>query len=617
MKTFTCTLFASIFALTLPTSLFAFNGTLPGSGTQLDPYLIEDYLDFMAFTSSDNAALYWNSGTYTTLNSDINFTEENFSSALIAPDTDPTEDFQGIPFQASFDGNGHTISNLKITGAPDDFIGLFGMIGPDGIVKNLGVDNINITASSSSINIGGLAAQNSGSISNCYTKGYIKANDNAGGLCGTNYSGTISNCYSTVSMVVASSSYRFGGFCGYNRTGAIIDKCYFAGNVTFGTSSTYMNSFCGYNSQSSPATISNCFWDADVCDWPYDEGYATESNTAEMKTKTTFTDAGWDFSYSDGSLADWAIYPGSYPKLAWENTVAYSGETTLYKEVGSTNIQFAIDIFCSVNQTIGWTVTGHEESFLVDSISTETGSSTGPDDITTLIIYCTDFAYPIGSYSETLTITAGNGDSIDIPLKLNIYRPVNLTDFAQLAQFWLNTDCDLPEAPCAAADFYIDGSIDISDLNLFTENWLGIETPYIKPTPFDGFESGDFSALPWVNSDDAPWTVVTDSANDGSYSAKSGPIPGGGTYSSLLQLTIDTELTNISFAVKTQCSSYFTKFYFYIDDEAIETFNGMTDWQTKTYEIEPGEHKFRWFYMNMSPDNDPEKCAWIDDIKLY
>ena len=615
MKIFACAILVSFFALTLPTSLYSANGTITGDGSETTPFIIEDYLDFTTFTSTDNASLYWASGSYTTLNCDITFTEQNFSSALIAPDTESTDDFQGLPFQGTFNGNGHTITNLRFTNTPNDFIALFGLIGSDGTVKNLGIKNVNITASSS-INIGGLAAQNSGTISNCYTTGYIKANNNAGGLCGTNYSGTISNCYSKVSMVVESNAYRFGGFCGYNRTGALIDKCYFAGNVTFGNSSTYMNSFCGNNSQSSPATISNCFWDADVCDWPYDEGYATESTTAEMKTKATFTDAGWDFSYSDGTLADWAIYPNSYPQLAWQNSIAYSGETTLYKEIGSTNIQFTLDIFCSVEQTINWTASVPPESFLISSISTETGNSSGPDDITTLYLNCREFAYPAGTYTETITITADNGDSIEIPLQLHIYSPVDLTDFAQLAQFWLNTDCDMPGASCAAADFYIDGVIDISDLNLLTANWLGIEIPSIKPTPFDGFESGDLSALPWVNSTTAPWTVVTDSANDGSYSARSGPLPGG-TYSSLLQLTLDSELTNISFAVKTQCSSYFTTFYFYIDDESVDSFSGMTDWQTRTYEIEPGEHKFRWFYMNLVPDNDPEKCAWIDDVKIY
>ena len=616
MKAYPCLLLALFTALFMTATLHAANGTIPGTGTEQNPYLIEDYLDFIAFADPENSH-YWGSESHIKLTSNITLTVEFFSSTPIAPDMDSiSDDFQGIPYEGTFDGNGHTISNLTITNTSNDYIGLFGMIGPGAAVKNLGVENIDITTSSSSIHVGGLAAQNSGTISNCYTKGYIKADNNAGGLCGTNYTGTITNCYSTVSMGVAGSADTFGGFCGYNGHDGLIDRCYFAGNLSNIGNGYSINSFCGYNSQSYPATISNCFWDADVCDWPDDEGYATESTTAEMQTKSTFTDAGWDFSYVDSTPADWIIYPVNYPQLTWEKKIAYSGQPSISKPVGTATIEIDIDVFCPVDQTINWTISGHHGSDIIENVYPEAETSTGPDDITTVTITFTDAMLPEGIYNETLTITANNGDSIDVPLELNIYSPVSITDFAALAQFWLLTDCELPDAPCADADFFIDGTIDISDLNLLTDNWLGIEVPLVKPTPFDGFESGDFATLPWINNDTAPWTVVTDSTNDGLYSARSGPLPGG-VYSSLLKLTIDSEFTNISFAVKNQCPSYFTNFYFYIDDEAIEKFSGITDWQTKSYIIEPGEHKFQWFYMNLTPDSDPNKCAWIDDVKLY
>jgi hypothetical protein len=69
------------------------------------------------------------------------------------------------------DGQGHTISNLTI--APNDFstnnIGLFATIGPSGIVRNLTLDQVSVTANRSVKGgqfVGTLAGQNAGLISN-------------------------------------------------------------------------------------------------------------------------------------------------------------------------------------------------------------------------------------------------------------------------------------------------------------------------------------------------------------------------------------------------------------------------------------------------------------------
>jgi len=63
-----------------------------------------------------------------------------FDKAVIAPDTDPSDQysqFQGVPFSGVFDGNGHMISRLTITG--EDYLGLFGQLASGAEVKNLGV----------------------------------------------------------------------------------------------------------------------------------------------------------------------------------------------------------------------------------------------------------------------------------------------------------------------------------------------------------------------------------------------------------------------------------------------------------------------------------------------
>jgi hypothetical protein len=75
----------------------------------------------------------------------------------------------------------------------------------------------------------------------------------------------------------------------------------------------------GYNYGS----LTACFWDIQTSGRSNGVGYgssggATGKTTDLMQTLSTFTDAGWDFSTTDGDPADWQMPPSSYPRLAWE-----------------------------------------------------------------------------------------------------------------------------------------------------------------------------------------------------------------------------------------------------------------------------------------------------------
>ena len=167
-------------------------------------------------------------------------------------------------FRGSFDGQGHIIKNLTITGDTHRrHNGLFGYIHLAEI-KNLGLENINIDIINSDINnnsyIGGIYGRGSYSdISNCYTSGSISftfpaeimTGDNEGifdiymeigGICGENSSSKISNCYNQadISTLCNSSVYPYvpivatadlGGICG-ESINSIISSCYNIGNLS-------------------------------------------------------------------------------------------------------------------------------------------------------------------------------------------------------------------------------------------------------------------------------------------------------------------------------------------------------------------------------------------------
>ncbi|MCK4639941.1 MAG: T9SS type A sorting domain-containing protein [Candidatus Marinimicrobia bacterium] len=213
-----------------------------------------------------------------------------------------------IKFTGSYNGQGHTIDGLFINRASTDYVGLFGNIGfdPSAEIYNIGVTNVDITGND---NVGGLVGWNfaNSTISNCYATGSVTGNSVVGGLVGINYymNSTISNCYATVSVTGNS---HVGGLVGgnYNST---VSNSYATGSVTGGSS---FGGLVGWNN----STVENSFWDTETSGRS-SSASGTGKTTAEMKTESTFTSAGWDFTSPD----NWDRVDGEnggYPHLSWQ-----------------------------------------------------------------------------------------------------------------------------------------------------------------------------------------------------------------------------------------------------------------------------------------------------------
>ncbi len=66
------------------------------------------------------------------------------------------------PYTGTFDGGNHTISGLTVTGS-EEYAGLFGYIGKDGgTVKNVKLENVQITSDNQYANVGGVAGYSRG-----------------------------------------------------------------------------------------------------------------------------------------------------------------------------------------------------------------------------------------------------------------------------------------------------------------------------------------------------------------------------------------------------------------------------------------------------------------------
>lgn len=127
------------------------------------------------------------------------------------------------PFQGTFSGNGFVISNLCIN-SDEQYAGLFGRV--SGVIKDVGLENINIITSQE--RVGGIAARldGGGRIENCYTTGSIVGASYIGGIVGETSSALVLNCYSSVSVIGASHT---GGIVG-NSWGDI-SGCFATGSV--------------------------------------------------------------------------------------------------------------------------------------------------------------------------------------------------------------------------------------------------------------------------------------------------------------------------------------------------------------------------------------------------
>ncbi len=132
-------------------------------------------------------------------------------------------------FTATFDGNGHLVSNLYIYRPNDNNQGLFGwLLSAD--IKNVGLENVDVTGY---CNVGGLVGNGSNSfISNCYATGDVVGGGWVGGLVGEGSSSTISNCYATGSVTGTMTNSYVGGLVGYGQNRIIISNSYSTSSVT-------------------------------------------------------------------------------------------------------------------------------------------------------------------------------------------------------------------------------------------------------------------------------------------------------------------------------------------------------------------------------------------------
>ncbi len=195
-----------------------------GTGTSVDPYIVCND------THLANIRPIADSGAYYELGDSIDLTAVSFD-----PLGDATKKFSG-----SFNGNGHLILNWTYNNAQPN-IGFLGYVNGDFQVSNLGLVNVDITASQS---VGGIigvvegGVNKTGLVSNVFVTGSITADDFVGGVIGRKQNNHVNfnmiDSYFVGTVTVNGITGYGGGIAGFlgSDTGGFFQSLYSEGVVT-------------------------------------------------------------------------------------------------------------------------------------------------------------------------------------------------------------------------------------------------------------------------------------------------------------------------------------------------------------------------------------------------
>jgi len=311
-----------------------------GDGTQNNPYIIKTkgHLENLSILGDMDISF---EGEYIKLDNNIALNDitnwQNWANS--APDNSWRPIGSGVPFRGTFDGAGFVISGVYVYGDLNA-IGLFGRVGSNGAIKNLGVTASYISYSGNNMvsRVGVLVGGNDGTITNSYTTGNVYSNTGYVGVLVGRNDGVITNSY--VAGNITGSPRCFGVLVGFNS--GTITNSYTTGTVT-GTCTFYSGGLVASNNN---GTITNSYYNSEIAG----TGKLGIPKTAtELKMQGTYL--GWDFAniwairseINDGYpylRAFKADYDMSGVTFA-SQTVTYNGEA---HSITATNIPSGVDV---------------------------------------------------------------------------------------------------------------------------------------------------------------------------------------------------------------------------------------------------------------------------------
>ena len=262
--------------------------------------------------------------------SDINITLDT-DIDLTGKDWTPIGTDYDNSYKGTFDGGGHTITGLTFT-TNDKYAGLFGWLNKAGTVKNVVMEDVQITNNRSwSAFAGGVAGYSWGTIENCSVSGSISGTVSVGGVVGAQRDGSITGCSSSATV---KGTLNVGGVAGQTIFGATLTACYTTGNVIIEIDRTQNISGGGLVGFNDGISLLSC--------------YATGNVTS--------TGSGTGNVHIGGFLGDnYITVTACYWKNNHEQGIGYNRESTKVTKVDGTSVtwQNAVDAMNTALQNAG------------------------------------------------------------------------------------------------------------------------------------------------------------------------------------------------------------------------------------------------------------------------
>jgi hypothetical protein len=163
-------------------------------------------------------------------------------------------------------------------------------------------------------------------------------------------------------------------------------------------------------------------------------------------------------------------------------------------------------------------------------------------------------------------------------------------------------------------DFETPEGVVLSTKNPLTLNITGPTKIVVRFAPkrfSDGFETGDFSKLPWQSSG---WVVENSVVANGQFAAASTTHDRNGTNALILQVELLPGLGTFQYRISTETN--YDQLQFYVNDQLRDEWSGEIPWTLYTFDVSGGPTKLEWRYVKDNAINQGADTVYIDDVDL-
>ncbi len=308
----------------------------------------------------------------------------------------------------------------------------------------------------------------------------------------------------------------------------------------------------------------------------------------------------WDLMASNTTPAQSLSAHTKFKYTSWIDfipEITYSGTYTLFpNSVSQYNHAYKI---ASPNS--------NTEHFIIEYRSTQTG--------------LTDSALPgSGLLVYRVNTSAGNGNAQGPPDELYVYRPGGTTSGnGTIGSAFLSANVGRTEIndlsnPNAFLSNGLPGGLNISQISAigdsmtFYINIDGADPEYYN----ESFNNQNFVGYDWIVNPNAPWTITDEQSYFGDYSAVSATI--GHNQTSKLKLSLQIDSGFIQFWVKTSTQNNGDYLRFYINEQLMSSWSGITGWTFYAIPVNAGTYTLTWSYEKNGSGIGGEDKVWIDGI---